>query len=97
MAVNAVMQKHSSLPGTPVPINVNQSNQHQQPILISRASDGSLTPTITGSHNTGYITVGGNNGSGMQTLISSGGQIIQGAPLTLSQLQGAELSQASGE
>ena len=97
MAVNAVMQKHSSLPGTPMSINVNQPNQ--QPILISRASDGSLTPTVT-SHNPGYITVGGNHqvgSSGLQTLIASGGQVIQGAPLTLSQLQSTDLSQTAGK
>lgn len=97
MAVNAVIQKHSSLPGTPVPINLTQSNQ--QPILISRPSDGSLTPTATVAQNPGFITVGGNqvSGAGLQTILASGGQVLQGTPLALSQLQAADLSQSAGK
>lgn len=101
MAVNAVIQKHSSLPGTPVQLNMNQSNQ--QPILISRSADGSLTPTITGPGNpaASYFAVGGSQvagGAGLQTIIASGNQVIQGAPVTLSQLQRSDLAQtASGK
>lgn len=96
MAVNAVIQKHSSLPGTPVQVNLNQPNQ--QPILISRSADGALTPTITGPANPGYFAVGGGqvSGGGLQTIIASGNpQVIQGAPVALSQLQRTDIAQTA--
>ena len=94
MAMNAVIQKHSSLPGTPVTLT---NNHNAQSFFIPRPSEGIQVAPVSRGGTTNYIAVNQvtsdpHSGGALQTILAPGGQVIQGTPIALSQIQTTDLS-----